>query len=344
VRFSLSPEQEMLADSAGQWAREQAENGVVRAAVAGKPVPVDDLWARLGDLGWLGIAVPEEAGGSGGSLIDACLVVEALSRHLVPIPYAGNAVIAVAGLRLLGTEGSLLAEIAAGTRRCSVVLAEDLAWPPSSGTGVAWDWTDGDTLLVLGDAGLGPASGVEASASPSVDLTRSLGRATGLSPGRAPSGGEAAETFVAWARVATGAVLLGAMDGAFRAAVDYARGRHQFGRAIGSFQAVQHLCAEMLVDVEAARSALYGAAWAVEHASPAEAARAASVAKIWCGAAAVRVCETAMQVHGGIGMTWECDAHLHGRACHLARAAFGTELADLDVVAQALFGAQGGAR
>jgi alkylation response protein AidB-like acyl-CoA dehydrogenase len=109
------------------------------------------------------------------------------------------------------------------------------------------------------------------------------------------------------------------------AAVQHARTRQQFGTAIGTFQAVQHLCADMLVDVESARSALYGAAWSVERLDSERGAWAAAVAKAWCGRAAVRACENAVQVFGGMGITWECDVHLHLRAAHQAAASFGSD-------------------
>src|SRR5687768_2949672 len=143
VRFSLSSEQQLLAQSADQWAHQQSDHGFTRAAVAGKAVPLGDLWGQIAELGWLGLTIPEETGGSGGSLVDACIVAEALARHLVPVPYVGNAVIAAAGLRTLGADQGLLADLAAGARRFSVVLGDDLDWPPSSDTGLAWEWTEG---------------------------------------------------------------------------------------------------------------------------------------------------------------------------------------------------------
>jgi len=343
VRFSLSSEQQLLAQSAEQWARQQSDHGFARAAVAGKAVPFGDLWGQIAELGWLGLTVPEEAGGSGGSLVDACIVAEALARHLVPVPYVGNAVIAAAGLRTLGADQGLLADLAAGSRRFSVVLGDDLDWPPSSDTGLAWEWTEGDALLVPDDGGLSARSDLEARPFETVDLIGSTARVSQL-PVRPERSGAAVDGFLAAARVGVSALLLGVMDGALQRTVGYAKNRRQFGRAIGSFQAVQHLCAEMLVDTEAARSALYGAAWAGEHSPPAQAATAAATAKAWCASAAVRVCETAMQVHGGIGMTWECDMHLYLRASHLARAAFGSRSADFDLIANALFARREGLR
>jgi alkylation response protein AidB-like acyl-CoA dehydrogenase len=106
-------------------------------------------------------------------------------------------------------------------------------------------------------------------------------------------------------------------------AVNYAREREQFGVKIGSFQAVKHLCADMLVDTESSHSIAYGAAALVAQSpDPVAAARSAACAKAWCGEAAIRVCEGAIQVHGGIGFTWESPLHLYLRAAHVLRASF----------------------
>ncbi len=119
--------------------------------------------------------------------------------------------------------------------------------------------------------------------------------------------------------------LLGVMRGALDVAVTYARDRVQFGVPVGSFQAVQHLCADALVMVESARSATWHAAWAVDELPPDEAVLAARIAKAWCSRAGVEVCETAVQVLGGIGMTWEHLAHVHLRRALLDRTALGDE-------------------
>lgn len=129
------------------------------------------------------------------------------------------------------------------------------------------------------------------------------------------------------------ALLIGLAEGALNQAVDYARHREQYGRPIGSFQAVQHLCADMLVDVETSRSIAYGASWAAEHAPIDEAERIAAAAKSHAGAAAIRTCERGIQVLGGIGVTQEHDAHLRLRTAHLHSAAFGNTDAPLMLLA-----------
>jgi alkylation response protein AidB-like acyl-CoA dehydrogenase len=122
--------------------------------------------------------------------------------------------------------------------------------------------------------------------------------------------------------VAYSAELLGIAQRMLDAAVDYAKERVQFGKPIGSFQAVKHRCADMLVDVEGMRSAVWWAAWCVSVDHP-DASVAASTAKSWCSEAGLRVCESALQVHGGIGFTWECDVHLYLKRAQLDGIAFG---------------------
>ena len=144
---------------------------------------------------------------------------------------------------------------------------------------------------------------------PAMDLTRELGwlRVDGLS--RIPLGGDAArERLIDRGATFTAADLLGGAQRALGMAVEYAKDRVQFGRPIGSFQAVKHRCADMLVDVEGMRSTVYWAAWCIG-ADDADASIAASTAKIWCSDASKRVMASALQVHGGIGFTWEHDLH-----------------------------------
>jgi alkylation response protein AidB-like acyl-CoA dehydrogenase len=127
--------------------------------------------------------------------------------------------------------------------------------------------------------------------------------------------------------------LVGTCSGALEAAVTHAGSRHQFGHPIGSFQAVQHLCADQLVSVEAARSIMWHAAWAVDALVPAEALALARIAKAYCSEMARTVCEAAIQVWGGLGMTWECSAHRSLRRALLDRQLFGDERVHLAAIA-----------
>jgi alkylation response protein AidB-like acyl-CoA dehydrogenase len=155
-----------------------------------------------------------------------------------------------------------------------------------------------------------------------VDLTRPTARATASSVEPVPeSGPVTADDLATWTALGlatTCADLVGTMGGAVELARDYAGARRQYGVAIGSFQAVQHLLADAFVALEGSRSVALHAAWAVDALPPANALAAASVAKAYCARAARSVCETAIQVHGGIGNTWECLAHVHLRRALLS--------------------------
>ncbi|HTZ09523.1 MAG TPA: acyl-CoA dehydrogenase family protein, partial [Acidimicrobiales bacterium] len=158
---------------------------------------------------------------------------------------------------------------------------------------------------------------------PAMDRTRSLSwLAFDATPAVPLGDGEAADLLLDRAATAVSAEMLGAADHVLAMTVQYAKDRVQFGRPIGSFQAVKHRCADMLVDVEGMRSAAYYAAWAVGAGAP-DADAAASAAKVWCSDAARRVMASALQVHGGIGFTWEHDLHLFLKRSELDQVSFG---------------------
>jgi alkylation response protein AidB-like acyl-CoA dehydrogenase len=158
---------------------------------------------------------------------------------------------------------------------------------------------------------------------PAMDLTRSLGwLELDATPASLLGGPGAFSSLADRAAVAVSAEMLGAAQRVLDMTVQYAKDRVQFGRPIGSFQAVKHRCADMLVDVEGMRSAVYYAAWCIAADSP-DASSAASAAKIWCSEAAARVMASGLQVHGGIGFTWEHDMHLFVKRSQLDQVSFG---------------------
>ncbi len=164
----------------------------------------------------------------------------------------------------------------------------------------------------------------------SADLTRKTASVLGpLAPAGVLSS-EQAGRWQALALVVTCADLLGAARGAHRLACDYARIRAQYGKTIGSYQAVAHPLAEGLALIEGSVSVLRHAAWAVDELPPAEAVRAAQIAKVYCARAARDICETAVQVHGGIGNTWECLAHVYLRRVLASAELFGVRLEEID--------------
>jgi alkylation response protein AidB-like acyl-CoA dehydrogenase len=339
MQFSFSEEEQLLCDTARDFACERFGSGVARAALAGA-WSADLVWKEMAELGWLGVLVPEEQGGIGGSLVDASILIEELSHGLAPVPFAGNAVLAALALRWFAPRERARAQLAelVGGRLFSVVLSEELDWPPKRGRGIAWQWLPGATALALEGAELRAFPPEQVLPGTSQDLLQRSGFVEGIAAGTA--GSESATRFLAHAHVAGAAALVGAMAGMLDLCVAYTAEREQFGRKIASFQAVRHFCAEMLVDLESSRSALYGAAWAVDHLELREAARLAAIAKAWCAAASRRVCEGAVQVHGGIGCTWESDVHLYLRLAHVESGAFGGRNAALDQIADLALGAR----
>ncbi|WP_165495091.1 acyl-CoA dehydrogenase family protein [Actinomadura roseirufa] len=330
MHFALSEDQRVLQHTADEvTARVLADSPVGDARTDGGALRAR-LWSTLVELDLVGLLVPEQQGGAGGSLTDACVVAEVLGRHIAPVPYVGTAIAAAALLRFAGGPREPLARLCRG-EAYSVLLGGRLQDPVGTAT-VAFDWVEGARGVVLSPDGLAAVHDL-LDIDPLTDVDP-LHRLCGVRP--VPAGaasGEGARRARAAAWTGAAALLTGLADGALRQAAGYARQREQYDRPIGSFQAVQHLCADMLVDVETSRSITYGASWAAEHAPIDEAERVAAAAKGHAGAAAIRVCENGVQVLGGIGVTEEHDAHLRLRSAHLHNAVFGNTDAPLMLLA-----------
>jgi alkylation response protein AidB-like acyl-CoA dehydrogenase len=291
----------------------------VRAAYDA-PAARTSRWAALAELGVVGLLVPEDRGGLGLGLVDLVLLLEESGRVALPEPLLETAALTAPLLEELGsmpggpaTSASWLEAIAGGG--IAAAVAERGGDVPVAGA-------DGADLLVLvapGDDD-GPeihvvgADRVTVAPVPSLDPTRRLGRPW-WSPGtdtRAASGERAASASrrtAARAAVASAALLLGLTDRMITMTADYARQRHQFGKPIGSFQAVKHLLAGAQVALEFARPVVYAAAWALDEGED-DRSRTASTAKAYASDAATEAARVSLQVHGAIGYTWECDLHL----------------------------------
>ncbi len=306
----LSPEQEALRDSVAQVVARHGPRAVGALADEQRRAALDGAVAASG---WRALRGADDAGGPLASAVEVALVAEQLGRGLADASFRGPT-LAAELRRLTGAPGSSVPE--------TVVLGPDLSAPAAiggdlAGGGVAIDAAGAKQALALvpspdGDllapVDLGPAR-VE------VDLTRLVAAVAPASveplDGRPrPLRHEDRTRWTALGLAVTSADLVGVMAGAVRLAADYATERRQYGAPIGSFQAVQHLLADAHVATEGSRSAALHAAWAVDALAPDEALAAASVAKAYCTRAARSVCETAIQVHGGIGNTWECLAHV----------------------------------
>jgi alkylation response protein AidB-like acyl-CoA dehydrogenase len=172
---------------------------------------------------------------------------------------------------------------------------------------------------------------------PAMDLTRCVGwlDVDGIGAGEQIGGPDEASALVDRATVATAAESLGACDRVLEMTVEHAKTRVQFGKPIGAFQAVKHRCADMLVDLEGMRSTVYHAAWSIAAGDP-DASIAASAAKVWSADASRRIMASGLQVHGGIGFTWEHDLHLYLKRAHLDRVTFGDATVHRDRLAALL--------
>ncbi len=342
--FEFSEEQEALRDSVRRFLTERAPIPYVRSMLDDSRGTTDDVWAGLADLGVTGLLAPEAHGGAGMGMVDLALVLEELGRAVHPGPFASSAVGAVSLLALAGDEqvqAGVLPGLAAGTSIGTVGLYEpgrrsSWEWPATTATSAHGQWlltgtkvhvpdaAAADVLVVSALAGDELAlfvldglagRGVTVTPTPTVDQTHREARVDLVdAPATRLVGGDAvAATAETVDRMHVAAVVdgVGAASRALEIAVEYAKERRQFDAPIGSFQAVQHLCADMLRAVELARAAAYYACWACDAADPAERHRAATMALAFAADELYTVGAGAIQTHGGLGFTWEHDAHLY---------------------------------
>jgi alkylation response protein AidB-like acyl-CoA dehydrogenase len=330
----LSPEQQALRDSAAQIVDRLGPRAVGQL---GDRERADKLEAAVLASGWRGLRVSEADGQPLASVVEAAIVAEELGRGLADSPFLGPT-LAAELRRLAGAPPAASPEtVALSPPMSELALSVAGAAPPGA---VAVDARGAVSALVLVPAPPGHVLATVSLGSLEVrtDLTRPAAPVDGASlvaPTGRPAGLLTVDDLSAWTAVAlalTSADLVGTMRGAIDLAVAYAVSRQQFGRPIGSFQAVQHLLADAFVLMEGSRSFARHAAWAVD-VLPADAALAATAkAKAYCARAARTVCETSIQVHGGIGNTWECLAHVFLRRALLSCELLGGAGASLERV------------
>jgi alkylation response protein AidB-like acyl-CoA dehydrogenase len=352
MQFGLSEDEEALRESVAGFVSAQCPLSTSRHMVDG-PLGYDPaVWRRAAsELGLAAMMIPESYGGFGASPVAVGVVLRELGRVLAPLPYLSSAVLATTALLELADDehqGDLLQSLAAAEQLATVAIID--AYRPAlataasaagrsvvavSGTKVCvLDADAADVIMVVADSGAGPvlyavdphSPGLRIERENSLDLTRRQFRVTltevpGEALGPASAGGLA--RFVDVACTALAIEQVGVAEAALQMAVDYAKVREQFARPIGSFQAVKHLCADMLLQTERASAAAFYALWVAE-AEPEELAVAARVAKSTCCDAAVAVTSANVQIHGGIGYTWEHDAHLYYRRARGAALMFGS--------------------
>jgi acyl-CoA dehydrogenase len=349
----LTVEQEDLRAVVRKILQTQSPMSKVREVVDGKHDYDPELWLRLaGELGVTGLVIPETYGGSGAGHVERSIVLEEMGRALAPIPFLSSAVLATDTLLALDDEDAraeLLPGIARGDLRATLAIAEgDTRWPmvPVATTAhkdVARGWllngnktlvVDGaaaDTILVYATTDDGPgfflvSGGLDRTPLATLDPTRRLARLVfSDTPARRLESSDpvaASSRIGDLAAVALAAEQLGGLAQSMELAVGYAKIRVQFGRFIGSYQAVKHALVESYVDFELAVSVVRYAAWAADH-SPTDLPEAAALAAAVTSPSYFRVAARTIQLHGGIGYTWEHDAHLYYKRAKSSELLFG---------------------
>ncbi len=343
MEFGLNESQEILRDSARRFFAGECPMSEVRRLMETDTAYDAALWRKLADQGYTGIIFEEEYGGVGLGKVELILLMEEAGRALLPGPFFSTIVLAGSVIDALGTaeqKKKHLAPICRGEARASVAVLEDTA---------SWDLNDirmaavggqlsgekrfvsdaavADWILVLARNGVfvveKGSPGLTISPMASMDLTRKLYTVAFHNTPAERLGELAAVTpAIDVATAAIVAEMVGGMQRTLDLSVEYAKTRKQFGKVIGSFQAVQHQCADMYLETESSRSAAYYAAWALEENVP-EAAAAVSIAKIYTSDAGHTVGNRGIQIHGGMGFTWENDLHLYYRRAKASETAFG---------------------
>jgi alkylation response protein AidB-like acyl-CoA dehydrogenase len=337
VYFDLTDEQQAIKSTAHDFLASRFKSARMREIAASEDGTDPAGWSEMAELGWAGLALPEEWGGQGLGIVDLAVLFEEMGYALAPSPLLSNTVAGLA-LSLCGSDDQrdrYLRPLASGERRGTPALW-DAGSPATIGEFTMEARADGDGVVLDGEKILVPdaagadfflvassdgrrhvvesgADGVTVAPETAIDPTRRFYsvRFDGVRVAAADTlPGEAVDYYPVFHRicVAIAAESTGIAQRTLEMAVSYAKDRQQFGRPIGAYQAVSHRCAQMLLETENARSAVYGAAWAAD-AEPQSLPLAASIAKAYASDAGWRVPDASIQVHGGIGFTWEHDLH-----------------------------------
>jgi len=371
VNFGFSEEQELLRNSAREFLAKELPMTAVRELMDDPRGYKPAVWAQMAELGWLGLLLPEEYGGAGLSLVDEIVIAEELGRALTPSPFfatfQGSLAILHGGTETQKKE--LLPELAAGRKIATLAIteesgnenADELATrAEKKGAGFVLTGTklfvpdaqNADVLIVAaragapGEAGIGlfaverGAPGLAIEPLLSLDQTRRiaevrLDQTPAQALGSLESGWTTWKTVRSHALVHLAAESLGGSQKVLEDSVKYAKERVQFGKPIGVNQAIKHKCADMLIQVESSKSITYYAAWAVAE-KTAEAELAASMAKAYTSDAYRATSAENIQIHGGVGFTWEYDCHLYYKRAKALEVTYGDPSEHRERVAQLL--------
>jgi alkylation response protein AidB-like acyl-CoA dehydrogenase len=350
--FVFSSEQVALRDAVRAFMVAEAPKEYVRRMAEHDETGITpELWRKIVELGWTGLLVPEAQGGLGLGVIDAVVVQEEMGRAVFPGPYFSSAIVATLAARALGLDG-LLESLAAGTQRGSVAIDEVGHGDPlerirvrASGRGsryrlegvkpMVMDGASADWVLVPARTREGLQTFLVeelaqyAQPAPALDITRKFARleffeTRGVLVGPSGDHGAIWRRVLDDAAVLLGAELIGVSEAANALALDYAQAREVFGKPLSKFQVTRHKAVDMLREIEIARVAVYYAAWASDAEAP-DRASAASMAKAQAASAANYVTAECIQIHGGVGYTWENDSHVFLRRAKVDDVLFGAQ-------------------
>ena len=372
--FAFSEEQEMLRRSARDFLAKECSPKAVRKLMESTDTYDKALWQKLAGLGWTALGIPEQYGGVG-TFLDLIVVLEEAGRALLPGPFFATMGLAVPALIEAGTEAQkkeVLGAVAQGSARATLAFTEPsgrwdagsvtLTAKPSAGgwqlDGVKLFVPDADAADYMvvaartrgeGEDGIslflvkGRPHGMTVTSLKTLDMTRRWSEVRfdgvklegGSLMGDAHKAWPALKRALDWATAALCAEMVGGTQKVLETSTEYAKSRQQFGKPIGIYQAVSHKLADMLVLSESGRSATYYAAWAVDADAP-DRSLAASMAKAYVSDAYRKVAGDGIQVHGGIGFTWEHDMHLYFKRAKSSEVTLGDANYHRELVAQSL--------
>jgi alkylation response protein AidB-like acyl-CoA dehydrogenase len=341
VNFDFSDDQKLLREQTARFLTEKCGIDVVRGVLEGKAPYAESVWRGLAEMGLVGTAIPEQHGGAGAGYLELCQVARELGAALAPTPFGSTVYLLAEAIQLWGSEAQKarwLPGIAAGSVTGALAVAESTEqvtpetiqtrFESGSLTGTKSVVPDGgvaDVLLVLARAAAGPGlylvdlkdADVQRENISTIDPTRNTARIEFSATPAEPLGTEGEGWGQLRALYDRAAVLyafeqLGGADRALEMAVAYAKERFAFGRAIGSFQAIKHMLADMYVAAKLAESNCYYAAWSLST-NAADLPLAAATARVSATQAFQQCSKDNTQVHGGMGFTWEFDCHLYYR-------------------------------
>jgi alkylation response protein AidB-like acyl-CoA dehydrogenase len=343
MEFDLDADQRALRDAARVFLEREAPVSYARAMMDEPRGYRGDVWGKMADLGWMALPFPEDAGGVGQGFVSLAILLSEMGRVVLPGPYFSTVTLAGHAILEAGTEAQrkdLLPAICTGELVAAFADATQTVAVGRAGSGSTLDGearyvlagATAESLVVAASAASGPGlfltNGGSATPVDVLDATRKVAHvrfegAPAERLGDGEGGGGALQRVLDRACVGLAAEMLGGAERVLELSVEYAKQRVQFDRPIGSFQAVKHRAADMHLDVESLRNAVYYAAWAIERDHP-DASLAASMAKAYASDAFRRVAASGIQIHGGIGFTWEHDMHLYFKRAKASEVAFGS--------------------